>query len=99
MEPPTHPAKAYPKGEAPTCVGIIVHPKSESDWTRIVIIAIPGPVIIARTVDHNPTVNIGVGVSGKITHVNHFRRRFINIGVFDVVHRAFGRNIVYLVGS
>jgi hypothetical protein len=73
VKAPAHPSPAHPKGESPASPWIIMHPESESDWSRVIIVAVPGSVIITRAVYHNPIVNIRVGVARKVTDINHFR--------------------------
>ena len=63
METPTHPSKTDAKREAPARDWIVMDPKTKSDRSWVVIVAVPGPVVIARSVDHDTTVDIRIGIT------------------------------------
>jgi hypothetical protein len=73
VKPPAHPTEADSKREAPARVRVVMHTEPEGHGAWIVIVSIPGSVIIARTVNHNTTIDVGIGVPGKVPHINDLR--------------------------
>jgi hypothetical protein len=61
--------------------------KTPGNRTWIINTAIPGPVIIAGTVNDYATINIAISVAWQITDINNLRCCIININVLHIINR------------
>ena len=85
----SYPAIADTYGETPTGKGIIMYPISVSNWSRIIIPAIPRFVIISRTINNRTMIGVGINIAGRISNVHNRWCIIIHMDIFDIVNRIF----------
>jgi hypothetical protein len=71
---------------------------SPGDWTGIIISPVPWIIIVPRSINHHTTVNIGISISGQVTHINYFRSGFVYICVFYIINGTFRWNFIHFSG-
>ena len=92
------PAVADADRESPAGIGVPVDPVSVRHGPGIVVRAVPRPVPVSRAVHHAAVIDVRAAVAGQIAHVDDVGRRFIDVHVLDVLDRAVGRDVLYLIG-
>jgi hypothetical protein len=93
-EPSCRTTNTYTKGKSPSGIGVIMHTKSISYRARVIIAAIPGPVIISGTIVNTSSINIRMHIAGRIAHIDYLRSIIVDVNIFYIVNRAFGRYLL-----
>jgi hypothetical protein len=66
-----------------------MYPITVCNRSRIIIPAIPWPVIISRTINDGSMIGVGINIAGRISNVNNRGRIVIHMDIFDIVNRIF----------
>jgi len=87
---PVHPGNA----DAPSGPGVVVNVKAPGRVTRVIIGAVPGPVVPASAVNNGATVVVAAVIGRRVTHVDDFGCHIVNTHVGDVMVWVRRRDIV-----
>ena len=74
-------------------------PKPPGHWSWIIDMCVPWIIIVSCSIDYYSTVYITMRIPGQVTYIYYLGGRLIYVGIFYIVNRRFGWQVIHLIGA